>query len=1511
MAAGNADTVDVTARTAPAVRTLLTGAVYTLIYVAVAALGQALVEPSGGTATLWPATGLAAGALYVQQARRWLAPLVGLLAGAFCANLLAGTDPFLAAAFAGPAAAAPALAAAAARALAGPPADLQPRFLVLARLAGATAVGCGLAALTGAAAAARAFGTEPLQAWISWWAADLTGTATLAPTGALLALRADRLARWREQVEAAQRALRDPQQQRVLMGVAALVVAGVASGALVFAAEPSTLGFRNALPATLPLAFALWLAWRFGTPALASVLAVGGTLAGWLTATGQGPFANPAAPPTDGVRGLQIFLVTGALLAGAATVTRLRELALRRSLADAAGWLRSILATASDAYVALDHSGRIVEWNATAERMFGRRRDQVLGQPLAGVLGDLPLEHAAQEGRAIERDVPGPLGARVPVALAVASGRGAIAYHLLLSDLRPVRALEGELGRVREIVENLRARLIDALRDRELLLREREALRRERDELRATREHLVETHRQLEANHRELGAHHSRLRDEHDKLAARAAEIERGSRELAAERDRLLAQLAAARHAHERARSELEQARARTAELDAQRASLAEQLANVAAARDANARKLALTETRAAELERSLADHERRQEQLRHELAAIERERDEALARCERLAELGERRSVELAKVHDELRTLASERDKLRGELARSEATSERLRAELDRLNAASAAERERLERAVARAERALLEQRSRLENAQAEVERSSGELERVRAQLSTVETRLAEERERHAATARALEERSHELERRSRELERARAESDRLASEVAAARLDAERKARRLEEIEPELERARRELAEADEVLQRWTASFERTRRAAALVDPDNGRVVACNQPFADLHGVRVEDIVGRPFASLATPRSAARAAQLDREVRTAGYVRWQGEHRHASGSVVEVAGEGFAIRGRDGRERYRVVWLDDLTLLRERERGARTAQARFEATFKHAPVPAVLVDRHGLVVATNDAFARTLGYPAEQLAGLALRTLATPDDTDRLADALAAAVSGENKRAQMRFVDAQGSELEAELSATALGEEAGGGALVWLQDASERRRFEGQLQHLTDHDGVTGLFNAKRFREELERELASAARYRSSAAVLAIDIDGFRYLNGALGHEAADELLARIADALRRRLRSSDIAARTGSDEFAVLLPRATLDEAHSAASGILEALRALGREELGGRPLQLTASIGAASFTGDPPLADELLVAAESALWDAKERGGDTVCTAAASGDGSAVARRLAWGERLRRALDSGRLRLVAQPLVALEPALPTRVELVVRVVGDDGELVPPAAFMPAAERFGLAGELDRWAIRAAVAELATRRRRGEHTTLELTLSASAVSDPELPAFVERELRAKGTDGRGLALLVPEAAAIATTDRARLLAKRLIELGVEAGLSEFGAGFGSFRALEHLPFGYVKIDRELVAGLAQSRTRQLVVRAIADLARALGRRCAAAGADEEAAAMLRAWGVDYVQPLAPFASGRATLAGPDYALGDAGAAGDDLRARSTKLF
>jgi len=234
---------------------------------------------------------------------------------------------------------------------------------------------------------------------------------------------------------------------------------------------------------------------------------------------------------------------------------------------------------------------------------------------------------------------------------------------------------------------------------------------------------------------------------------------------------------------------------------------------------------------------------------------------------------------------------------------------------------------------------------------------------------------------------------------------------------------------------------------------------------------------------------------------------------------------------------------------------------------------------------------------------------------------------------------------------------------------------------------------------------------------------------------------------------------------------------------------------------------------------------------------------------------------------------VRARVSWLERIRTALADERLVLHAQPIRDLRTGEIGHHELLLRMLGDDGELIPPGAFLPLAERFGLTPEIDRWVTTRAIELLAADP--DGHRSLEVNLSGPSLNDTELLHLVERELARCNVDPRRLIFEVTETAAVANIPLARRFSERLMALGCRFALDDFGAGFGSFYYLKHLPFDYLKIDGEFVSGCLGNRTDQLVIEAVVRIARGLGKETIAEFVETaELEAFLRSQGIDHVQ-------------------------------------
>jgi diguanylate cyclase (GGDEF)-like protein len=387
---------------------------------------------------------------------------------------------------------------------------------------------------------------------------------------------------------------------------------------------------------------------------------------------------------------------------------------------------------------------------------------------------------------------------------------------------------------------------------------------------------------------------------------------------------------------------------------------------------------------------------------------------------------------------------------------------------------------------------------------------------------------------------------------------------------------------------------------------------------------------------------------------------------------------------------------------------------------------------------------------------------------------------------------------------------------------------------------------------------DSGSGLYDRDSFVEAVEERILDPFHRGQQGALLLLDIDSFHIVNDSLGHEAGDRLLETVAATLRQESRADDLPARICADEFGLLLPRATPMQATAMAERLIALVRERGQPAVG-------ASVGIATFggSGEEVTAEGLMIAADIALCEAKEAGGGRAVEAA-----SGPNLKLTWADRIREAIDQQRIVVYAQPIFDLRKECVAREELLVRMLDENDDVIPPASFLPTAERLGLITEIDRLVLAKAV-ELA-----GRSQPIAVNVSGASLSDPRLIADVRAAI-ADGLNPAWLDFEITETAAISNMDHARAFANAVTGLGCGLGLDDFGTGFSSFSYLKELPVQHLKIDIEFIRELPRSPTDQRLVQALVQFAKAFGQETVAEGIeDAETLAMVRAFEIDYAQ-------------------------------------
>lgn len=434
-------------------------------------------------------------------------------------------------------------------------------------------------------------------------------------------------------------------------------------------------------------------------------------------------------------------------------------------------------------------------------------------------------------------------------------------------------------------------------------------------------------------------------------------------------------------------------------------------------------------------------------------------------------------------------------------------------------------------------------------------------------------------------------------------------------------------------------------------------------------------------------------------------------------------------------------------------------------------------------------------------------------------------------------------------------------------------------GTALVF-HDVTELRGLAREMSYQAAHDMLTGLVNRREFELRVEAAIQTARREGLEHALCYLDLDQFKVVNDTCGHSAGDELIKRVATQLQSRIRESDTLARLGGDEFGVLLEACPLVKAVE----IAEELRALirgQRFEWGDHRFELAVSIGVVAITHDSGGLAELLSAADSACYVAKDRGRnrvhvfDTEDTALVEHHSH-----MRWVPRLQDALGTDRFTLYCQRLVPIgtgggaPDAGVNYHEILVRL-RENGSLTAPGMFLAAAERYHLMPAIDRWVVKNALQMLAQRTQWAERDLFAINLSGHTLGDEDFLEFVRAALETSAVDARHVCFEVTETAAVANLRSAQHFIHSLRRLGCSFALDDFGSGLSSFAYLKRLPVDYLKIDGRFVKDIVSDSMDHAMVEAINQVGHIVGVRTIAEFVENDAIlARLKQLGVDYAQ-------------------------------------
>ena len=437
-------------------------------------------------------------------------------------------------------------------------------------------------------------------------------------------------------------------------------------------------------------------------------------------------------------------------------------------------------------------------------------------------------------------------------------------------------------------------------------------------------------------------------------------------------------------------------------------------------------------------------------------------------------------------------------------------------------------------------------------------------------------------------------------------------------------------------------------------------------------------------------------------------------------------------------------------------------------------------------------------------------------------------------------------------------------------------------------LKELKLGQEYAVKLAYHASHDQLTNLVNRPEFENRLRLALHTAANQGRQHVVMYLDLDQFKIVNDTCGHAAGDQLLRQVGALLKQQVREGDSLARLGGDEFGVLLESCPMHEAIRIADELQKCIADF-RFVSEGRSFTIGASIGVVHIADGMLTLTDVLGAADAACYMAKEKGRNRVQFYRPH-DSEVFLRRgeMEWVSRLQRALQEGRFVLHAQEIHSIGDQSPrsNHYELLVRMLDDHDKIVPPMAFIPAAERYNMMPMIDQWVIQDAFAKINSLGSKGATGgTYAINISGTSIGDERFLEFVREQFRRYVMRPGTICFELTETAAIANFDKAARFFGELKSLGCLFSLDDFGAGMSSFGYLKHLPVDFLKIDGSFVKDVAHDPVDLAMVRAINDVGHVMGKKTIGEAVDGEMGlAALREIGVDFAQghwlsPPGPF--------------------------------
>lgn len=605
-----------------------------------------------------------------------------------------------------------------------------------------------------------------------------------------------------------------------------------------------------------------------------------------------------------------------------------------------------------------------------------------------------------------------------------------------------------------------------------------------------------------------------------------------------------------------------------------------------------------------------------------------------------------------------------------------------------------------------------------------------------------------------------------------------------------------------------------------------------------------------------------------------------------IDKKLRGALQDALQGKVGRFEGPYVSVTGqrkiyliaEFVPLRDAQGRINGGVGVFNDVT---EQHTTTNTLN-KLSMAVEQSPNVVVITDASGQIEYVNPRFTDITGYYPEEVIGKNPRLLNSGETaTEIYSDLWKTLLSGQAWRGVFHNRKKNGELYWAEEVISPIMNTAGEIThfIALQEDITEVRRISDEINFQTTHDSLTGLLNRRQFENELTRIVEHAHKHHSHHVLCFIDIDQFKIVNDTCGHMAGDDLLRQIGNLIRDKLRSRDILARPGGDEFLMLLENASLAQGERVVQMVMNDLKQF-RFQWEDHSFPVEISAGLTVIDQQTSSAIGAMQDVDTACYTAKDAGRNRFHIYNDNDEQQLIRKGyIQWASEIHRALDENSFRLYVQPIEPLQKQQNTSYEVLIRLLSESGDLVAPGAFLPAAERYNIASQIDRWVIQNTLQWMTKNIDQLRHVdSLAINLSGQSLGDDALLGYIIRSIEQGVVPPRMIKFEITETAAIANLKDAQIFIRSLKNLGCRFALDDFGSGLSSFAYLKNLPVDLLKIDGMFVRNIIADPIDEAMVRSINEVGHIMGMETIAEFVEtDEIMERLQQLGVDYAQGYA----------------------------------